>query len=80
MQKVESVLICSAVVKPCSFSPPATVSATCLAAFLAVARYVPLGNVSCDLCHNDVDVARKIAQCNSAWEALETLDFLAVTG
>ena len=38
----------------------ATVSAICLATFSAVARYVTLGNVSCDLSRNGV--ARQAAQ------------------
>ena len=46
----------------------ATVSETCLSTFLAVARYVTLGNDSCNLFRNGVarQVARNIAQCKSA--------------
>ena len=40
-----------------------TVFATCLETFLAVARYVTLGNVS----YNFVQVVGNIAQCNRAF-------------
>ena len=50
----------------------ATVSVTGLAMFLTVARYVTLGNDSCNLSRNDFSrqVAQKIAQCNSAFRLI----------
>ena len=48
-----------------------TFRATCLAKILAVAGYVTLWNVSCNLSrHNARKVARDISQCNSAFTRL----------
>ena len=43
---------------------------------MSVAGYVTLGNISCNLCRNKIarQVAREIAQCNSALSRLRTFD------